>query len=86
MVEVVSPGSVTLDRIAKPALYAQAGIDHYWRVECDPGIVVHTHRLDRDAEAYAATGAHHTTLAVTEPWPVTVPVEALSPKRGAPPR
>ena len=33
VVEIVSPGSVTMDRLAKPALYANAGISAFWRVE-----------------------------------------------------
>lgn len=36
VVEVVSPGSVTTDRVTKPAQYAAAGIGAYWRVETDP--------------------------------------------------
>jgi hypothetical protein len=32
-VEVVSPSSTTHDRFIKPALYAEAGIPSYWRVE-----------------------------------------------------
>jgi Uma2 family endonuclease len=34
-VEVMSPGSVTEDRVTKPAVYARAGIPHYWRLESD---------------------------------------------------
>lgn len=44
-VEVVSPGSETDDRREKPAEYAEAGIEHYWRVEIDSAIVIHTFRL-----------------------------------------
>lgn len=43
--EVVSPGSESQDRREKPAEYAEAGIPHYWRVEINPEIVVHTFRL-----------------------------------------
>jgi Uma2 family endonuclease len=35
VVEVVSPTSTTADRLTKPAKYAAAGIEHYWRVELD---------------------------------------------------
>ncbi|HLH71618.1 MAG TPA: Uma2 family endonuclease [Candidatus Dormibacteraeota bacterium] len=38
--EVVSPGSATMDRLAKPALYARAGIPHLWRVELGEGSIV----------------------------------------------
>lgn len=47
-VEVMSPGSVSNDRVAKPALYAAAGIPHFWRLELDPLLLV-THELDGDA-------------------------------------
>ena len=33
VVEVVSPSTVAIDRGVKPALYADAGIPVYWRVE-----------------------------------------------------
>jgi Uma2 family endonuclease len=45
MAEVVSPGSQTDDRITKPAHYALNGIPHYWRIELEPELEVHTHRL-----------------------------------------
>ncbi|HEY2669267.1 MAG TPA: Uma2 family endonuclease [Rugosimonospora sp.] len=44
-VEVVSPGTQTIDRLHKPAEYAAAKIDHYWYLEISPQIVVHTYRL-----------------------------------------
>jgi Uma2 family endonuclease len=53
-IEIVSPGSESTDREIKPHEYARAGIPHYWRVEIDPELVVHTFRLgDR---AYVETG------------------------------
>jgi Uma2 family endonuclease len=79
-VEVVSPGSVTLDRVAKPALYAQAGIPFYWRIETDQGIVVHTHRLDPDAEVYVATGRFDKSIVTDEPWPISVPIADITPR------
>ena len=39
-VEVMSPGSVSTDRVAKPAQYAAAGISHFWRLELDPLVLV----------------------------------------------
>ena len=56
-VEIVSPGSRTLDRFAKPALYAEAGIPFFWRVETEDGIVVCTHRLDPSRERYEETAS-----------------------------
>lgn len=79
-VEVVSPGSVTLDRVTKPALYAKAGIPHYWRVETRHGIVVHTHRLEPDAEVYVQTGRFDRTLKIDEPWPIELPISEITPR------
>jgi Uma2 family endonuclease len=33
VVEVVSPSTISIDRAIKPAMYAEAGIPVYWRVE-----------------------------------------------------
>ncbi|MCK9878646.1 Uma2 family endonuclease [Frankia sp. Ag45/Mut15] len=54
VVEVVSPGSETTDRIVKAEQYARAGISYYWRVEQPPaGVpIVHTHVLDPAAGTY----------------------------------
>lgn len=54
-VEVVSRGSESTDRDVKPREYAAAGIEHYWRVEIDPEIVVNTFRLG-DRATYVQTG------------------------------
>lgn len=35
-IEIVSPGSKATDRAIKPDLYAEAGIQLYWRLELDP--------------------------------------------------
>ncbi|MEU1721096.1 Uma2 family endonuclease [Nonomuraea sp. NPDC005692] len=51
------------DRRTRPVRYAEAGIEHYWRVECEDGQpVVHAFRLDRDAEAYVSAGVHRGRL------------------------
>lgn len=79
-IEIVSPGSLTMDRVAKPALYAQAGIPFYWRVETEHGIVVHTHELDRDGEVYAPTGVFDKMIEIDRPWPIRVPVSTITPR------
>lgn len=53
-VEVMSPSSVTDDRLTKPAQYARAGIPHYWRLERGSQPVLVTHQLD--GEVYRETG------------------------------
>lgn len=45
-VEVMSPSSVTDDRLVKPAQYAAAGIAHYWRLERGAAPVLVTHELE----------------------------------------
>ncbi|MCM2394344.1 Uma2 family endonuclease, partial [Streptomyces albipurpureus] len=36
VVEIASPSTRVTDRKLKPALYAAAGIEHYWRIELEP--------------------------------------------------
>ncbi|NES16040.1 MULTISPECIES: Uma2 family endonuclease [Micromonospora] len=72
VVEVESPNSRRHDRFTKPALYAEAGIPHYWRVERgDFGPVVYRYQL--------AKGVHYDPLGtigpddpvqLDEPWPM----------------
>jgi Uma2 family endonuclease len=54
-VEVVSPGTETIDRLHKPAEYAIAGAPHYWRVTSRPEFGVFTYRL-ADTKTYMHTG------------------------------
>jgi Uma2 family endonuclease len=53
--EVVSPRTEVVDRLHKPAEYAEAGIEHYWRIETRPAIEVHTFQLGPHG-IYAFTG------------------------------
>ena len=41
IVEIVSPGSVELDRYLKPVEYARAGVHHFWRIERDGPATAH---------------------------------------------
>jgi Uma2 family endonuclease len=74
VVEVVSPGSETTDRVVKVDQYAKAGIAFYWRVElAATGVpIVYTHVLDpatglyRDADVFAGE------VKAVVPFPVTV--------------
>jgi len=74
VVEVVSPGSETTDRIVKADQYARAGIQFYWRVEqaATGAPLVYTYVLDpatgryRDGEIF--TGA----VKLTAPFVVEV--------------
>lgn len=81
-VEIVSPSTRSIDRVLKPALYAQAGIPFYWRVEVeDGGIVVHTHRIDPVDEVYTETGRWTKYVDTGEPFPVNLPISRITPRR-----
>jgi Uma2 family endonuclease len=62
MAEVVSPGSETNDRLYKPAHYALNGIPHYWRIELEPDIEVHTYHLSESVYEQAGVFGHGARL------------------------
>ncbi len=73
-VEVMSPTSVSTDRVTKPAQYAAAGLPHYWRVELREPVLV-THALDGDA--YRETGRFTGQVVVQQPVPLRFPLAQL---------
>ncbi|CAO5151348.1 Uma2 family endonuclease [Frankia sp. AiPs1] len=79
VVEVVSPGSETTDRIVKAEQYARAGISYYWRVEQPPaGVpVVHTHVLDPAAGAYRSGEVFTGVIDAVAPFPVKIDITRL---------
>ena len=81
VVEVVSPGSVTTDRITKPAQYAAAGIPAYWRVETDPDVSLTVYELPEGGTVYAEVGTwtRGQTARLTEPVAVDVVIGQLLP-------
>jgi Uma2 family endonuclease len=76
VVEVMSPGSVTADQADKPAEYARAGIEHFWRIEnvddTERGLTVFRYRLDPTTRVYASAGIDTGTMAVTDPVKLTL--------------
>jgi Uma2 family endonuclease len=76
IVEITSPGSVTLDTKDKPAEYAASGIRYYWRVTPEQG-AVHTYELNRAGNAYQLTGEYSGRLAVAEPVSLDVEIADL---------
>ncbi|NGM13483.1 Uma2 family endonuclease [Verrucosispora sioxanthis] len=72
VVEVESPNSRRHDRFAKPALYAEAGIPYYWRVERgDFGPVVYRYELVKEVHYnLLGTVGPDDPVEVTEPWPM----------------
>lgn len=81
VVEVVSPGSITMDRIVKPAKYASAGIANYWRVEQNP-LSLTAYRLTGYVYAAVGTWLAGDVARLTEPFPVDIDVSSLA---GTPP-
>ena len=79
-VEIVSPTSVSMDRITKPAIYAGAGIPYYWCVETEGKITVHTYKIDRVQEVYLPTGTFGDVIELAEPWPMEIPISRLTPR------
>jgi Uma2 family endonuclease len=76
VVEVMSPGSITADQADKPAEYAKAGIEHFWRIEnvddAERGLTVFRYRLDPTTRVYASAGIDSGTMAVSDPIALTV--------------
>lgn len=77
VVEIVSPGSRSMDRLTKPSLYARAGMRFYWRVELEEGPVIHAHRLDGAAYVEIAAVGPGQILDVDEPFKVSIVPEDL---------
>jgi Uma2 family endonuclease len=72
VVEVEAPTSRRFDRLLKPALYADAGIPSYWRVDPDHG-TLYVYRLGREGgyELDRTVGGDE-LVAVGHPYPVRV--------------
>ncbi|MGH9115628.1 MAG: Uma2 family endonuclease [Acidimicrobiales bacterium] len=75
--EIVSPGSTSMDRLAKPALYARARIPSYWRVELDEGPALHAFRLDAGTYEHVGTALPGKPISVGVPFTVTIDPAAL---------
>ena len=79
VVEVVSPGSETTDRVVKADQYARAGIAFYWRVElAATGVpLVHTYVLDPATGAYREGDLFTGTVKVTAPLVVEIDLSGV---------
>ena len=80
-VEVVSPGSRTMDRITKPAEYARVGIPVYLRVDTEPEVSVTAYALEAGAAVYSELGAWGPgeTAHLDRPFAVDIPIDAITP-------
>ncbi|MEV0231506.1 Uma2 family endonuclease [Nonomuraea sp. NPDC050786] len=78
VVEVVCPASEVRDRHRKPQLYAQAAIQHLWRIEKNAGKpVVYVYELDLASKTYAITGIHRDFLKVSVPFEIALDLTEL---------
>jgi Uma2 family endonuclease len=77
VVEVVSPSTISINRPIKPAMYAEAAIPVYWRIELQdaPRIVVST--LTRGRYVTRSTVTAGTRGRITKPFPVEIDPAAL---------
>ncbi|GAA2450825.1 Uma2 family endonuclease [Streptomyces mauvecolor] len=74
VVEVVSPGSETTDRIVKVDQYARSGIAFYWRIEqAATGVpLVYTYVLDPATKTYREGDMFTGIVKVSAPFPVEI--------------
>jgi Uma2 family endonuclease len=78
VIEIMSQGSMTLDRIDKPGEYAASGITHFWRIESDDQkINVFRYQLDPMTRTYALVGLDTGRLDVKEPVRLNVDLDEL---------
>ncbi|MFI6526833.1 Uma2 family endonuclease [Streptomyces uncialis] len=74
VVEVVSPGSETTDRVVKVDQYAKAGIPFYWRIEqAATGVpIIYTYVLDPATKLYRDGEMYTGVIKAAVPFSVTV--------------
>ncbi|MFJ2665848.1 Uma2 family endonuclease [Nocardia fluminea] len=79
VVEVVSPGSETTDRIVKVDQYAKAGIAFYWRIEqAVNGVpLIYTYILDPATGSYRTGEMFTGTVDMSAPFPVKVDLSGI---------
>ncbi|WP_159043235.1 Uma2 family endonuclease [Streptomyces sp. NBRC 110028] len=77
LVEIVSPWNRSADRILKPALYAQAKVPAFWRVELEPDVRVVVHELEGDAYREVTTVTGTESVQVAGEFTVDLDVAAL---------
>jgi Uma2 family endonuclease len=79
VVEVVSPGSETTDRIVKVDQYAKVGIQFYWRIEqAASGVpLVYTYVLDPASRDYRDGDVFTGMVKTVAPFPVEIDLGAI---------
>ncbi|MEU7183906.1 MULTISPECIES: Uma2 family endonuclease [Streptomyces] len=77
VVEIASPSTRVTDKKMKPALYAAAGIAHYWRLELDPAPRLYLGRLENGAYTDRLVQAGE-TVTIGRPFPISIDPAHLS--------
>lgn len=79
VVEVVSPGSETTDRVVKVEQYARAGIPFYWRIEqtTTAACLVYTYVLDPASGRYRDGDLFTGVVKATVPFPVEIDLTSV---------
>jgi Uma2 family endonuclease len=84
-IEILSEHSHWRDTVEKAVLYAKAGIATYWVIDQlgEDGISLTELVLEPERAAYRLNGVTTGVVTVTEPWPITIDLPALSARRAA---
>lgn len=80
VVEVMSPSSISTDRTDKPAEYAAAEIEHFWRIELDDSernVTLFRYRLDPTTRTYASAGIDTGKPVIRKPFDVLLNLDEL---------
>jgi Uma2 family endonuclease len=81
-VEIIAPGSRTLDTRLKQFEYAEAGIQHYWVVDLDPPAAsITVYGLGSPDNGYVESQTATGELVVLEPFEMRIDIVALVERR-----
>ncbi|WBB74371.1 Uma2 family endonuclease [Micromonospora sp. WMMD1128] len=80
VVEIVSEGSRSIDRVLKPTVYAEADIPYFWRIETEAGIEVHAYKLDPVKQVYVEQARMTDGILLPEPWEIDIPLARITPR------
>jgi Uma2 family endonuclease len=70
VVEIASRSTKTADTSIKPALYAPAGIEGYWRLDLTPATKLTVTQLERGRYVTQASVAAGTVARISRPFPL----------------
>ncbi|MGH3941095.1 MAG: Uma2 family endonuclease [Pseudonocardiaceae bacterium] len=81
-VEIISPGSRSVDLHLEPYEYAEAGIPHYWIVDLDPPAPsITVFHLGAPHDGYIKAPATTDELITTVPFTLSIDIPALVTRR-----